>query len=187
MSSNRPLPNFYRFFPLFDFFKGMGYFSLICIILFSMRDCDSACTSIISRSPSPDGHVSAVVLDCWPQVGLGGQTPDQKLIVHLVSPAEEQALSSTLEPCHYSEAAILSIWKEDSRDRPLLHWLSSNHLEVSIPDGSRVTLYKTNYKGIVIDWTFEKIDGQNKQRRDETSGESSNIIYSKKYNEWFCQ
>ena len=189
MQGNRSLHNIYRFVPFFNTFRYIGYASIIPIVLIIMlvRSCNSYCISTISRSPSPGGHISAVVLDCWPQVGFGGQTIDQNLIVNLVDYDEEKKLNTTLNSCDYSDTAILSIWNEDSRNRPLLHWLSSNHLEVMIPDGSKITLFKTSFRGITVDWAFEKSEDQKIERLHETSGEPEDFSYPPGDRKWYCQ
>lgn len=132
----------------------------LCLFYF-----ESYGTSIISRSISPGGNIAGVVQDCWPQAGFGLQSTEQDMIVHLIRSGEEWNLDS----CGYPGTAMLSTWKSDLKERPLLHWLSSDHLEVMIPEGSQITQFRTSRNGIAVTFMFENTAEQKARRQSETS------------------
>jgi len=106
--------------------------------------------------------------------------------VNLVRPEGEKNLTSTTDSCDAPETALVSISEENLKNRPLLHWLAPNHLEVMIPDKSEITLYRTSREGVIVDFVFENTDEQKQRRRNETSGEIDDIDEQFKYLQWKC-
>jgi hypothetical protein len=145
------------------------------------------CVSTISRNISPDGRIYAVVLDCWQQAGFGLQSTEQDLIVHLVRPEEERKLASTVNSCdHPKKTAMLSIWNDNLKNRPLLHWLSSSRLEVMIPEGSQIKIFETSREGITVDFALEETNDQRQRRKNETSGETDDSYEQINNIHWKC-
>ena len=151
-----------------EVFEFVGWFAIVTIGFSSaiFGHGYANCISIISRAPSPDGRFSAVIKDCWPQSDF-----EQELIVNLVRPEEEGKLVSTVDSCDPPETAMLAIRTEDTRDRPLLDWVTPNHLEVSVPDNSKIILFRTRREGIVVNFVVEKTNDQKQRRKNKTSGE----------------
>ncbi len=172
-------------------FLVIGWISILPIVLFYgligilvnpwSEDCNKL-ISIISRTSSLDGKFIGVVLDCWPQAGFGLQTETQGLIVYLVRPEQEKTLTSSVESCDTPRSAMLSVWKENLKDRPLLHWASATNLVVMVPDDSEITLFKTNLEGITVNFVREKTDEQKQRRINETSNEPKD--FEKQYDNY---
>ena len=164
----------------------VGFISAFPIAFFvSLGWNDGTAVAIISKNTSPDGLIAGVVLDCWQQLGFGLQGTDQYLIVHLARPEEERILTSTIDSCETPETAMLAISTENLKNRPLLHWVSSKHLNVMIPDGSVITIFNTNRDGIIVDFIVEKTADQKQQRLDETSGEPDDLNHQTKKFYWY--
>jgi protease II len=160
---------------------------IMIAILFDLPDKNNLfCTSIVSRSVSPDGRTHGVVLDCWPQSSFGYQGIVQELIVSVVRPDDENKLVSTVESCSNSESTILSIEKDDLRERPLLRWVTSDMLEISLTDNSYANLFKTNYDGVKVQVVFERTEYQKQQRRNKTSGEPDDFNSQHPEDSWRC-
>ena len=171
-------------------FEIIGWLSIVPIIIIVAPKTAGDYTkliSIISQSASPDGKFVGVVMDCWPQVGFGLQTTNQNLIVHLVRPEQEGKLTSLVDSCDIPETAMLSTWKENLKDRPLLRWLSASNLEVMVPDGSDIILFKTKLYGITVNFVQENTYYYRQRRGNETLDEPSKFEEQFKNYTWIRQ
>ncbi len=152
-------------------FEIVGFILLLPTAFFmQIASSDGICIAIISKEISPDGRIHGVVLDCQYELAFGLGAGEEYLSVHLVRPNEEEGLTSTEDSCDAPKTAMLAVLTESLKARPRLHWVSSSHLDVMIPDGSVITLFNTNREGITVSLVFEKTDDQKQQRRNETSG-----------------
>ncbi len=169
-----------------EFIGGVSTIIMIVIYFYLPDKNKLLCTSIVSRSVSPDGRTHGVVLDCWPQSSFGYQGIVQELMVYVVRPDDENKLASNVESCSNSESTILSIEKDDLRERPLLRWVTSDTLEISLTDNSYASIFKMNYDGVKIRVVFEHTEYQKRQRRGKTSGEPDDFNSQHPEDSWRC-
>jgi hypothetical protein len=169
-----------------EFIGGVSTIIMIVIYFYLPDKNKLLCTSIVSRSVSPDGRTHGVVLDCWPQSSFGYQGIVQELMVYVVRPDDENKLASNVESCSNSKSTILSIEKDDLRERPLLRWVTSDTLEISLTDNSYASIFKMNYDGVKIRVVFEHTEYQKQQRRGKTSGEPDDFNSQHPEDSWRC-
>jgi hypothetical protein len=129
--------------------------------------------NIVERKASPDRSWVALVCHRYRLDNLFFKTTIVDA-VFVVKSQEEEYLTKTLQQNNNEADGVVIRHSQTNHleDRPLIHWLSAGHLEVTAPintDGSYIVLSGQTYDGLTITFSFEE-NPEMKQRRHNLTG-----------------
>ncbi len=119
---------------------------VICTFGWPVEDCSSESTINASMVRSPDGAWEADVDERVCSVGRVFGTTDVDQVVALRRPGKPAVRGNEDQPDDMLSTVGF---------RPLLRWLSPQHLEITVPTRTSVQLMHHSYRGVEISVRFE--------------------------------